>query len=616
MSAIMDPQNEFSRIATSPKSEANAEMDRLKTSRKLANPLQGFTPQDLREQAAAFCLSNGIDDDEDVRAFEIGAILAGDPSSYEKLPDLTEDERSSLDQELNDRWRSLPGMAWFVVVVCSLCAAVQGMDETTLNGAQIFFQKQFGINGITLGIVNASPYACCAFLSCWLTGPLNKTFGRRGTIFVCCFISFAACILQACATSWKWLLGARILLGLGIGPKSATTPIYAAECAPPALRGALTMQWQMWTAFGIMVGFAMDLAFLPMANENLKWRFMIGSTAVPALIVCLLCFFCPESPRHYLARKDPRRAYVAMGKLRKTRVQAARDIFSADAMLQAENVARAMRKKGFFATFGDFFTVRRLRNAMCASEIVMIMQQFCGVNVIAYYSSHFLVDEGVSQNIAFAVSMGWGMCNWLGAIPALFTIDRIGRRNLLLGTFPLMSIFLIFTGLSCQYLDGTAKLVGIALGTYLFVLVYSPGAGPVPFTYSAEAYPLYVRPVGMSLATATTWLFNCILALTFPKLKEAIHGVGAFSLYGGLNLVGFVLTLFFVPETKGFSLEELEGVFSVPMKTFMKYGALQVRYFFGHHIFRRDMEKPKAPFNHHVVPEEAEPRDGYQSGEA
>lgn len=112
-----------------------------------------------------------------------------------------------------------------------------------------------------------------------------------------------------------------------------------------------------------------------MANEKLKWRFMIGSTAVPALVVCILCFFCPESPRHYLARKSPRKAYIAMGRLRKTKVQAARDIFSADAMLQAENLARAMRKKGFFATIRDFFVVRRLRNAMCASEIVMIMQQ-------------------------------------------------------------------------------------------------------------------------------------------------------------------------------------------------------------------------------------------------
>lgn len=403
----MDPSNGIDRIKTHtvPRTDSasdsnKAELERIKTSKRLANPLAGLTPEELKQQAAVFCSTHGITDDDDRRAFQLGAVLAGDPLCAPRLGDLTRYEEASLHQETHDRWKSLPGMAWFVVVgkprrsspplasllttasllppVCSLCAAVQGMDETTLNGAQIFFQKQFRIDGAILGIVNAAPYGCCAFLSCWLTGPLNRFFGRRGTIFICCFVSFAACLLQAAASSWQWMLGARILLGLGIGPKSATTPIYAAECAPPALRGALTMQWQMWTAFGIMVGFAMDLAFLPMADENLKWRFMIGSTAVPALVVCLLCFFCPESPRHYLARKKPQRAYVAMCKLRKTKVQAARDIFSANAMLEAESIARQMRRKGFFSTFADFFTVRRLRNAMCASEIVMIMQQVRG----------------------------------------------------------------------------------------------------------------------------------------------------------------------------------------------------------------------------------------------
>lgn len=125
------------------------------------------------------------------------------------------------------------------------------MDETTLNGAQIFFQKQFGIDGALLGIVNATPYACCAFFSCWLTTPLNRWLGRRGTVFFCCLVSFGACVGQAMSNRWVTMMVARFFLGIGIGPKSATTPMYAAECAPPALRGALTMQWQMWTAFGI-----------------------------------------------------------------------------------------------------------------------------------------------------------------------------------------------------------------------------------------------------------------------------------------------------------------------------------------------------------------------------
>lgn len=197
--------------------------------------------------------------------------------------------------------------------------------------------------------------------------------------------------------------------------------------------------------------------------------------------------------------------------------------------------------------------------------------------------------------------MGWGLTNWLGAIPALFTIDRFGRRNLLLCTFPFMAIFLFFTGFSSQFLKGTVKTACMALGTYLFAMVYSPGAGPVPFTYSAEAYPLYLRPLGMSVATATTWFFNFCLALTFPKLKEAARPIGAFGLYGCLNLVGFVMTLFFVPETKGYSLEELEGVFSVPSTEFIKFGTRQFKYFWAHHVLRRDVARPKAPFNNGIV---------------
>lgn len=118
-----------------------------------------------------------------------------------------------------------------------------------------------------------------------------------------------------------------------------------------------------------------------MADADLKWRLMIGSTAAPALIVCILCFFCPESPRHYLSRNKPRKAYQAMGKLRKSKVQAARDIFAADAMLRAEEDAHALRGKGFFSEIGQLFSVRRNRNAMCASEIVMIMQQVSSVRV-------------------------------------------------------------------------------------------------------------------------------------------------------------------------------------------------------------------------------------------
>lgn len=158
-----------------------------------------------------------------------------------------------------------------------------------------------------------------------------------------------------------------------------------------------------------------------------------------------------------------------------------------------------------------------------------------------------------------------------------------------------MSFFLLFTGLCFLIPDQDAMLACIILGTYLFVLVYSPGAGPVPFTYSAEVYPLHVRPQGMTMATATTWFFNCLLALSFPILKTAATPMGAFGMYAAFNLLGFVATLFFVPETKGKSLEELDQVFSVPSKTFRAYGKAQAVAFLRRVVLRQDVTYPQPP---------------------
>lgn len=127
----------------------------------------------------------------------------------------------------------------------------------------------------------------------------------------------------------------------------------------------------------------------------------------------------------------------------------------------------------------------------------MFLQQFCGVNVIAYYSTTLFIEGGFTQQSALAASLGFGIINWLFAIPAIYTIDTFGRRNLLLTTFPLMALFLFFTAFSYYIPAGMAHNACITLGIYLFGVVYSPGEGPVPFTYSAEAYPLYVRSIGM-----------------------------------------------------------------------------------------------------------------------
>lgn len=133
-------------------------------------------------------------------------------------------------------------------------------------------------------------------LSCWLTDPINRVVGRRGCIFWSCVIAGLASIWEAFTYSWPQLFLARLVLGLGIGPKSATAPIYTAECAPAPIRGALVMQWQVWTAFGIALGDIVSVAFGGI-EDNLAWRLMLGSTVVAPIIVCAMIYAAPESPR-------------------------------------------------------------------------------------------------------------------------------------------------------------------------------------------------------------------------------------------------------------------------------------------------------------------------------
>ncbi|RDW62783.1 MFS transporter-11 [Coleophoma crateriformis] len=574
-----------------------ADQLRANINAKIANPLAGYSHAELSQKGEDFVRQHSVGDDEDIRAFQLGAILAQDPKRHAEVDGLTQDEADVLAREISHRW-SQPRLLYLVIILCSTCAAVQGMDETVVNGAQIFYAKQFGIGDKTsqrdswlVGLVNSAPYLCCAFIGCWLTIPFNNWFGRRGTIFLTCCFSALACFWQAFTNTWWHMFIARFALGLGIGPKSATVPIYAAECTPPQIRGALVMQWQMWTAFGIMVGYAADLAFYSVPDKpnitGLNWRLMMGSAMLPAVIVLCFVFLCPESPRWYMSKNKYQKAYQAMIKLRYNKVQAARDIFYMHTLLEAEKASLLVGQ----SKVKEMFTVPRNRRAMQASEFVMFMQQFCGVNVIAYYSSEVFVQANLSESAALAASLGWGCINFLFAIPAVYTIDTFGRRNLLLTTFPLMSLCLFFTGFSFWIpSSSTAHVACIALGLYLFGIVYSPGEGPVPFTYSAEAYPLYIRAQGMSLATATTWFFNFILSVTWPSLLQSFKPQGAFAWYAVWNIIGFIGVLLFVPETKGKTLEELDQVFAVPTHKHAAYGLRQLPYFTRRYIFRQDIE--------------------------
>ena len=172
-----------------------------------------------------------------VEIFRKGALVAQDPSAYEDIsgPEaLTEEEKAALVKEVEHKWR-LPTKLFLTIATCSIGAAVQGWDQTGTNGANIFFPAVYGIGGtsthdtLLVGLVNAGPYIGCALIGCWLSDPLNNWVGRRGSAF--------------CQT-WPQQLACRLLMGIGMGVKASTVPIYAAENSPAIIRGALVMSWR------------------------------------------------------------------------------------------------------------------------------------------------------------------------------------------------------------------------------------------------------------------------------------------------------------------------------------------------------------------------------------
>ncbi|OQE30379.1 hypothetical protein PENFLA_c003G09197 [Penicillium flavigenum] len=239
-----------------------------------------------------------------VETFKKGALISQNPASAASLFDLSEEEKEALECEYTHKW-SQPWQLYFLASMCSLATAGQGMDETVNNGAQaIYFDKdQLNITSKNIqGLVVGAPYLACATIGCWLTEPLNRLFARCGTIVISCVIAAVASVWEGAANTWVNLSISRFVLGLGIGSKSSTVPVctavpvHAAECSPAPIRGALVMMWQMWTAFGIMLGNIMDVAFMSL-DRDISWRLMLGSTVVLPLVVCAQVCFCPESPR-------------------------------------------------------------------------------------------------------------------------------------------------------------------------------------------------------------------------------------------------------------------------------------------------------------------------------
>ncbi|KAF2703468.1 MFS transporter [Pleomassaria siparia CBS 279.74] len=553
---------------------------------EIRNPLVDIPKAQLLADVDAFAKENGLE--AEAPLLRKGALVAQNPFLFEEIEELDENDRLALREQHTNRWKH-PKVLYMTIVLNSIAAAIQGWDQTGSNGANLSFPLDFGIpdsgdactaagncnkNSWIVGFVNSCPYIAIALFAAWISDPVNELLGRRGTIFIAAIFSVLAPIGSACTQNWGQLAACRVLLGLGMGLKEVTVPVFSAEVSPANIRGGLVMSWQVWTAFGILLGTAANLCVMNVGA--IAWRLQLGSAFIPAVPLLIGIYFCPESPRWLMKKKRYALAYKSFLRLRNTPLQAARDLYYTHALLVQEDILIAesgiTAKSNVFTRFFELFTIARVRRATQASGIVMIGQQMCGINIIAFYSSTIFKEGGFSSKQALLASFGFGLVNFIFAWPAVWTIDTFGRRGLLLFTFPNMCWTLLAAGFS-YYIpkEQTAHLALIAFFVYLFGAFYSPGEGPVPFTYSAEVFPLSHREMGMSWAVATNNFWASVLSLTLPTMLRKMKPQGVFGFYAAMNALAFVMIFLWLPETKQRTLEELDYVFAVPTRTHMKY---------------------------------------------
>ncbi len=450
------------------------------------------------------------------------------------------------------------GYIWMISLVAALGGLLFGWDWVVIGGAKPFFERYFELkNPALVGWANS-----CALIGCFvgslIAGALSDRYGRKRLLIFSALLFAVTSIGNGLAHSFTVFITWRIAGGVAIGLASNLSPMYIAEVAPAQMRGKLVSVNQLTIVIGILLAQLINWALVrnlsPGATDELirtswfgqtGWRWMFGLTAVPSVLFLLGMFLVPESPR-WLAKNGKRdRARAVLTKIGGER-------YASEAVADIESTLA--QEKSRHARFGDLVDPR-MRKVLALGVILAVFQQWCGINVIFNYAEEIFRAAGydisdVLKNIAWT-----GSVNLLFTFVALGTVDRVGRRPLMLiGAAGLAVIYFAMGACYRSHVTGLPMLLLVlaAIGCYAMSLA------PVTWVVISEIFPNRIRGAAMSVAVSSLWLACFILTYTFPLLNERLGPAGTFWLYAAVCAAGFVFILARLPETKGQTLEDIE----------------------------------------------------------
>jgi SP family galactose:H+ symporter-like MFS transporter len=432
------------------------------------------------------------------------------------------------------------------VIIAAIFAAVGGLlfgyDTAAISGAVIFIKQEFSLSTfpeeLVVGMVLVG--AATAALG---GGRLSDRLGRRTTLILTSIIFIFGALICAFAGSFAILLVGRTIVGVGIGLASTTVPVYISEVSPPKARGWQVSLFQLAITIGILVAYVVDYAFAGSGG----WRWMLGLAAVPGLLLGLGMIYLPESPR-WLAKH---------GQTEKARNILARIRGNSDISSEFQEIESTLSQGSERGNLSELFGPA-VRPALIVGIGLAVFQQITGINTVIYYAPTILQSAGISSaSGAILATAGIGVVNVLMTLVAMWLIDRMGRRPLLLTGTAGICITLGILGFA--FLKPGGGLAQVAVVTLMaYVASFAISLGPIFWLLISEIYPLKIRGLAQGTAAAANWAANLVVSLTFLTLVEALGPTRTFWLYALFAVATWIFAYYLVPETKGRTLEEIE----------------------------------------------------------